>query len=333
MGPRAERLSRRDVVVSLAAVSTIGIGAAIGPARAQSWPARAITAVVPFGPGTLMETAGRLVLEQVSKQLGQPVVVENRPGAGGTIAAASVARAQPDGYTLLLFSTSFSIAHSTYANRAYDTVRDFVPVTTYGMAPNVVVVSPERGWRTLDDLVAAARRRPGELNYASVGAGSAPHLAAERLAASAGFVAQNVAFRGPPEAMTETLTGRIDFYVAPLGTVLPVIRDSKLVPLAVSHHTRASALPQVPTTRELGLKEAELEVWFGIFAPAATSSGIVRRLYEETQVALDQPSIRERFATLGVEQLRLPPEEFAAYFRKDVEAMSELIRKVGLKGN
>ena len=302
-------------------------------AAAQSFPSRTITAIVPFGPGTSIETTGRLVLEQMSKSLGQAIVVENRPGAGGTIAATAVARAQPDGHTLLLFSTSFSIAHATFPNRPYDTLKDFAAVTTYGIAPNVLVVPPDRGWKSLADLVAAAKARPGALNYASIGAGSAPHLASERFGLSAGIKSQNIAFKSPPEAMTETLTGRIDFYWGPLATVLPMVRDGKLLPLAVSNKSRAAALPNVPTTAEAGLKDSEFEIWHGIFAPAATPRAIVDRLHAEAQKALDTPSVKERFAALGVEQLRMGPDAFSDYFRKDVAAMVDLAHKAGIKGN
>ena len=302
-------------------------------ADAQSFPSRTITAVVPFGPGTSIETSGRLVLEQMAKGLGQSIVVENRPGAGGTTAAASVARAQPDGHTLLLFSSSFSIAHATYPNRPYDTLADFVPVTTYAIAPSVLVVPPDRGWKTLADLIAAAKAKPGALNYASIGAGSAPHLASEQLALAAGFRAQNVAFRGPPEAITELITGRIDFYWGPLATVLPMVRDGKLLPLAVSNARRATAVPEVPTTEEVGLKDAVFEIWHGIFAPAGTPPAVVARLGEEVGRALDMPIVKERFAALGVEQLRMTPDAFAAYFRKDVAQMLELVRKAGIKSN
>lgn len=316
-----------------AAACALAWAGASPSAIAQTFPSRTITAIVPFGPGTSIETSGRLVLEQMSKSLGQPIVVENRPGAGGTTAAAAVARAQPDGHTLLMFSSSFSIAHATFPNRPYDTLKDFVPVTTYGIAPNVLVVPVDRGWKTLADLVAAAKAKPGAFNYASIGNGSAPHLAAEQLALRAGFKAQNVAFRSPGEALTETLTGRVDFYWGPLATVLPMVRDGKLLPLAVSNTTRAGALPNVPTTLEAGLQDALFEIWHGIFLPAATPRAIILRVHEEATKALDTPSVKERFAALGVEQFRLSPDQFAAYFAKDIARMLDLVQKAGIKNN
>ena len=307
--------------------------AAAAPVGAQTYPWRTITAVVPFGPGTSIETSGRLILEQIAKSLGQPIVVENRAGAGGTTAAAAVARAEPDGHTLLLFSSSFSIAHATFHNRPYDTLTDFVPVATYGIAANVLVVPAVRGWKSLGDLIAAAKERPGALNYASIGNGSAPHLAAEQLGIVAGIKAQNIAFRGPSDALTETMTGRVDFYWAPLGTVLPTVRDGKVLPLAVSNSSRTSHLPEVPTLIESGFQNGLFEIWHGIFAPARTPAAVVERLHAEVGKALDLPAVKERYAALGVEPLRMSQREFAAYFAKDVTRMVELVDKAGIKGN
>lgn len=307
--------------------------ATVATAVCQPYPTRTITAVMPFGPGTSIETSGRVVLEQVSKALGQPIVVENRPGAGGTTAAAGVARSEPDGHTLLMFSSSFSIAHATFQNRSYDTLKDFVAVATYGIAPNVLVVPADRGWKSLADLVTAAKARPGALNYASIGNGSAPHLTAEQLGLAAGIKAQNVAFRGPADALTETMTGRVDYYWAPLATVLPMVREGKLLPLAVSNAVRTSMLPHVPTLIEQGYRDALFEIWHGIFAPAATPPAIVARLHSEVEKALEVPSVKERFAALGVEPLRMSQPAFVGYFAKDVARMVDLVQRAGIKGN
>ena len=237
---------------------------------AQSWPSRTINAVVPFGPGTSIEAAARPIFEQMARALGQPIIIEHRPGAGGTTGAAAVARATPDGHTLLVYSSSFAISHSIHKNRRYDTLGDFIPVLPFGVQPNVIVTAPSRGFKTLAELIEAAKAKPGSMNYASIGVGSAPHIAAERFRLSAGFQAQNVPFRGPPEALTETLTGRIDFYFVPLGTALPLLKEGKLQALAVSTSKRATALPDVPTTTELGLKDLAFDLWIGLFAPAGT---------------------------------------------------------------
>jgi tripartite-type tricarboxylate transporter receptor subunit TctC len=306
-----------------------------GPLAAQTpaWPGRTITAVVPFGPGTAIEAAARPLFEQMAKELGQPIVIEHRPGAGGTTGAAAVARAAPDGHTLLVYSSSFSIAHSIHPNRPYDTLRDFIPVIPFGVQPNVIVTAPSKGFKTLADLIAAAKAKPGSMNYAHIGVGSAPHVAAERFRLSAGFEAQHIPFRSPPEALTETLTGRVDFYFVPLGTALPLIREGKLVPLAVSTSKRATALPDVPTTTEAGLKDSAFDLWIGLFAPAGTPPAVVERLYAEGRKALEAPAVRERLNTLAMEPMPMTSAEFAAYFRKDVEGIAELIKRAGIKAN
>ena len=302
-------------------------------AVAQSWPSRTITAVVPFGPGTSIEAVGRPMLEQLSRLLGQPIVIENRPGAGGVTGAAAVARAEPDGHTILMFSSTLSILHAIHPNRPYDTLRDFIPVTTIGIQPNVLVSAAAKGYKSVADLVAAAKANPGAMNYASIGSGSAPHVAAERFRLAAGIEAQNVPFRGPPEALTETMMGRIDFYYVPLGSGLPLIRDGKLSALAVSTAQRATALPDIPTTIELGFKDSAFDLWLGILLPAKTPDAIVQRLYAETQRALDDPSVRQRFDALAVEQLRMTPAEFASYLAKDIEVITALTQKAGIRAN
>lgn len=323
-------LSRRSFAAGAAATVLAG-----GIARAQTaaWPSRNITAVVPFGPGTSIEAAARPIFEQMQRELGQPIVIEHRPGAGGTTGAAQVARATPDGHTLLVYSSSFSISHSIHQNKPYDTLRDFIPVVPFGVQPNVLVTAPNKGFKTLADLIAAAKAKPGSMNYASIGVGSAPHIAAERFRLSAGIEAQHIPFRGPPEALTETLTGRVDFYFVPLGTALPVIQEDRLVPLAVSTSKRAGALPAVQTTTEAGLKDSAFDLWIGLFAPAGTPAPVVQRLDAEARKALQAAPVRERLNTLTMEPLPMSQPEFADYFRKDVEDMAELIKRAGIRAN
>jgi tripartite-type tricarboxylate transporter receptor subunit TctC len=303
----------------------------IGVATAQSWPSRTINAVVPFGPGTSIEAAARPIFEQMASALGQPIIIEHRPGAGGTTGATAVARATPDGHTLLVYSSSFAISHSIHKNRRYDTFGDFIPVLPFGVQPNVIVTASSKGFKTLTDLIQAAKSKPGSMNYASIGVGSAPHIAAERLRLSAGFEAQNVPFRGPPEALTETLTGRIDFYFVPLGTALPLIKEGKLQALAVSTSRRATALPDVPTTTELGLKDSAFDLWIGLFAPAGTPPAVLERLYAEGRKALESPSVRERLSALAMESMPMTSSEFAAYFRRDVEGIADLVKRAGIR--
>ena len=233
----------------------------------QPWPERTIQAIVPFAAGAANDIVGRIVLEQVSKQVNQPIVVENRPGAGGTIGVTAVGKAQPNGHTLLVHSSSFSAAYSLYKSLPYDTLNDFTAVVALGKTPTVLVTSPGKGFKTAGDLIAAARAKPGAMNFASAGIGSVSHLAAERFRLSAGIDAQHIPFRGPNEAFTEVMAGRIDFYFLPLAPALPLVKEGQLVALAVSTDTRATALPDVPTTMELGLKDFGLSVLDWDFRP------------------------------------------------------------------
>jgi tripartite-type tricarboxylate transporter receptor subunit TctC len=308
-----------------------GLLAAMQPSSAQDWPTKPITAISPFGPGTSLEAAARPIFEPMARELGQPIVIEHRPGAGSTTGSAAAARATPDGYTLLLQSSTFTIAHSVYKNRSYDTVQDFIPIVAFGVQPYVLVAAPSKGFKSVADLISAAKANPGKMNYASLGVGSAPHVAAERFRLSAGIEAQNVSFRGPPEALTETMTGRIDFYFIPLGSALALIKDGKLTPLAVSTAKRTSKLPDVPTIREAGLQESGFELWIGLFAPAKTPPPIVAKLHAAAQKAMQVEQVKQRLDALSLQPIPLSQEQFSAYFRKDVEDTAAVIGKAKIQ--
>ncbi len=300
-------------------------------AHAQAWPDRTIQAIVPFAAGAANDIVGRITLEQVSKQINKPIVVENRPGAGGTLGVTAVAKAQPDGHTILVHSSSFSSAYSLYKTLPYDTLADFAAVIPLGKTPTVLVVSPAKGYKTAADLIAAAKAKPGALNFASAGIGSVSHLAAERFRLSAGIDAQHIPFRGPNEAFTELMGGRIDFYFLPLAPALPLVKEGQLIALAVSTDTRAIALPDVPTTTELGLKDSSYLFWTGIFVPAKTPREIVTRLYDECVKALQVPAVQERLAKAGTEPMPMSIDAFGKYFREDVLSTAKLMQQVGIK--
>ena len=297
----------------------------IGAAFAQTWPTRTITAIVPLNAGSASDVVGRIVLDQVSKQVGQPIVVENRAGAGGTIGADIVAKAMPDGYTILTYG-ALATAHALYTSLPYDTFRDFVPVVSLGQQPLVLVTAPSKEFKSLGGLVATAKAKPGVLNYSSVGVGSASHFAAERLRMSAGFEVQPIAFRGAAEALTELLAGRVDFTFMPITPALALVNEDKLNALAVGSTGRAVALPQVPTTREAGLVGAEYPFWTGLFVPAKTPPEVIERLRRETETALQNPAVRERLAKLGVEPMPMTPEQFEKFFKADVDAAVKLVK-------
>ena len=313
-------------IVSCAIVCLASANAALS----QAWPARTISAVIPFSAGNANDVIARIVLDQLSRQLGQPIIIENRPGAGGTTGVAAVARAAPDGYTILVHSSSFSSAYAIYKSLPYDTFADFVGAAPIGVQPTVLVVAPSKGFKTLGELVAAAKAEPGKLNFASAGIGAASHLAAERFRVSAGFTAQHIPFRGPTEALTEVMAGRIDYYFLPIAPALPLIKEGKVLALAVSSAARAPALPDVPTTAESGLKDAAYNFWTGLFVPAKTPRDIIERLHQETRKAVAEPAVREKLAKIGVQPLSLSAQEFDKYFRDDVTSTAKLVKDAGV---
>jgi tripartite-type tricarboxylate transporter receptor subunit TctC len=317
---------RRFLRLAAAAAAIPALPRAAG---AQAWPARPIRAMIPFSAGSTIDIVGRLVLEPLSTQLGQTIVVENRGGAGGSIGTAVVAKSDPDGYTLLVHAAAHSAAPAAYPNISYDPAKDFAAIIPFGTVPNVTVVAADRGIKSLQELVAKAKQ--SELSYASAGVGSATHWAAERLRVSAGFKGVHVPFRGGPEALTEVVAGRVDFSCVGIASALPHIQSGKLVPLAVSTPKRTPALPNVPTTIEAGFPDSDYNFWMGLFVPAKTPREIIDRLYSETQKALRHPNVVEKFKPQGIEPLPLKPEEFDALIRKEIETNKALVQAAGLK--
>jgi tripartite-type tricarboxylate transporter receptor subunit TctC len=301
-----------------------------GLGRAQAWPVRPIKAMIPFSAGSTVDVVGRIVLDQISAQLGQPIVVENRGGAGGTIGAAMVAKAEPDGYTILVNASAHSAAPAVYPNLGYDTARDFAAVSNLGSVPQVVSISPQKGIKTLKELV--ARAKSGSITYASAGAGSTTHWAAERLRVSAGFNAVHVPFRGV-EGLTEVVAGRVDFMCPGISATLGFIRGGQILALAVSTPKRSQALPDVPTTIEEGYPDSDYNFWMGILVPAKTPRSIVERLYGESEKALKARGVLERFAPQGIEPMPMTPTEFDALIVKEIAENKALVKATGMKVN
>lgn len=304
---------------------------ALAQVPAQKWPVKPIRAIVPFSPGSTIDVIGRIVLEPLSAALGQPIVVENRGGAGGTIGSALVAKAEPDGYTILIHASAHSAAPAAYPNAPYHAGRDFSGVVLFGSVPNVTVISPAKGIRTLKELVEAARK--GSMTFASAGIGSATHWAAERLRLAAGFDALHVPFKGGPEALTEVATGRVDFMSIGITSGLPFIRSGRLIPLAVSTRQRSSLLPDVPTTIEAGFPDSDYTFWNGMLVPVKTPRAIVERLHAETLRVLQQPAIMEKLKTQGIEPMPLKPAEIDAMIAKEIENNIAIVKAAGLKFN
>jgi len=301
------------------------------PSFAESWPTKPIRAIVPFSPGSAADIIPRTVFAQVERQLGQPIIVENRPGGGTTIGIGAVAKADPDGYTLLAASSAFTTVPLTVANLSYDPVRDFSAVIPLANMANVLIVSPAKGIRTVGELVAHARADSGSMNYVTIGKGSAAHLNSERFRLSAKFDAQPIPFKGSPEGVTEVMTGRIDFYFCPLLPALAMIREGKVLALAVSSSARSPDLPDVPTTVEAGFADSEYNFWFGVFAPAKTPREIVQRLHEEIAKALQDPGVKDKLAKLGVQPMPMTPSQFDGYVRKELEQNAALVKAAGIK--
>jgi tripartite-type tricarboxylate transporter receptor subunit TctC len=311
----------------------VGVFLEWGPVVAEPWPQKPVRAVVPYAAGSTTDVVPRVVFERLSAQLGQPIIVDNRAGAGGTIGAAVVAKAEADGYTILVNSSAHAIAPSLYPALEYDPAGAFAAVIPIGVSPAVLVVSPSSGFKTAAEFVAAARAKPGAFNFSSVGVGSATHLSAERFRLSAGIDAVHVPFKGGAEAMNEVVAGRIEFFFGPLGLVLPHVRDGKLTALVVNGTSRVAALPEVPTTQEAGFPDAEYPIWFGIFAPAATPRGIVDKLHRESARALQEPALRDKLTALGVEPMPMAPAAFDAFVKREIAVNGALVKAIGLKPN
>jgi tripartite-type tricarboxylate transporter receptor subunit TctC len=308
------------------------VGLVLGwtPLAAEPWPQKPLRAIVPVAAGSTTDIVPRVIFDQLARDLGKPVVVENRAGAGGTIGAALVAKAEPDGYTLLVNSNAHTIAPAIYRQLPYDPAQDFTGVTALGASPSVLIVSPASGYKTVADLVAAAKGKPGALNFSSVGIGTATHLSAERFRLSAGIDVVHVPFKGGAEAMNEVIARRIDFFFGPVGLVLPAIREGRLVPLAVNVSERARALPDVPTLQEAGFTDAEFPIWFGLFAPAKTPDHVVARLHEMTEKALKTPQVSDKLFALGVDPLPMTPTAFNAFVRQELVLNARLVKAAGI---
>jgi tripartite-type tricarboxylate transporter receptor subunit TctC len=315
----------------MAALLTGSAGAAQDPATA--WPDKPLRVVVPFTPGSGTDSVARIVTERLGAQLGQNFVVENRPGAGGTIGMAVVSKANPDGYTILVHSSSYTVTPTTYPNTPYDTLRDFTGITPLANLPNVLVIAPSKGIRSVKELVAAAKAKPGTITYASAGAGSATQLNAERFRLGAGFEGVHVPFKGTPEALTDVITGRVDIYFCPVISVLQFLKEGRVLALAVGSSKRSSALPDLPTTLEAGIPNSDYNFWVGMAVPSKTARGIVSKLYQSTEKAIRTPDLNERMAKLGAEQMLMTPQQFETYIRNEIKTNAALVKAAGITVN
>jgi tripartite-type tricarboxylate transporter receptor subunit TctC len=333
---------RRDLMSSsvtklqlLSATVAVACSAVLGsvwaePVSGQKWPTRTVRVVVPFGAGSATDLVPRAVLEQAQRETGQTFVIENRPGGGTTTGTASVAKAEPDGYTLLVHSNGLVTTPAVQANVPYDPVKDFASVTPLASVPMVLVISPAKKIKTLQELVAYAKANPGKLNYAAAGLGTAPHLTMERFRIAAGFTGQIVPFKGAPEALTEVLTGRVDVYFSPLPPAMQFIQNGQLLALAVGSRTRAAAFPNVPTTVEAGFPNSDFDFWIGMFAPKQTPRSVVTRIHDVVVTAMKTDASKERFVKLGVEPMIMSPDAFDAKVAQETKIAADLAKTLGL---
>jgi tripartite-type tricarboxylate transporter receptor subunit TctC len=301
------------------------------PARAD-YPDRPVTLIVAFTPGGPSDLLARILGKKLEQLLGQPFVIENRPGAGGNIAAEAAAHAAPDGYTLLMGNNSILATNaSLYKKLGYDAERDFAPITLIGSQANILVVNPALPARSLAELIALAKASPGKLNFASSGYGAAAHLAGELFKARAGLDIVHVSYKGAAPALQDLIAGHVQMMFATAASVVGLVRDGALRPLAVTTLTRTAVLPDVPTIDELGIAGFDATTWHGLVAPAATPRDVIEKLYHTCAVALADPQVRKGLSDLGVDVVGSSPKAFAAYIEAEIPKWSAVVKAAGAR--
>jgi tripartite-type tricarboxylate transporter receptor subunit TctC len=307
-----------------------------GPAAAQgqeAYPSKPVRLILPFPPGGGTDILGRLVAERLSARLGQPVVTDNRGGAGGNLGAEAAAHAAPDGYTLLLAATTLAISPSLYAKLSYDPLKDLAPISLVATVPNVMVTHPSVPASTLQEFIALAKAKPGEMNFGSGGSGTSNHLGGELFNMVAGVKLVHVPYKGVNLAMNDAMAGNIQLVLIGIPAAAPQIKAGKLRALAVLAPQRSAALPDVPTATEAGLPDLDVTTWYGLLAPAATPRAIIARLNAEIVHTMREPELNERLAAMAVDPVTSTPEEFAVYIRQEAAKWGEVVRKAGLRAD
>ena len=308
-----------------------GLAACAVPGLAQDFPNKPVRAIVSFTPGSATDIVGRIVGAKLSEYWGQPVIVENRSGAGGAIGSAAVSKSAPDGYTLLINSSAHSVNPAIFANLPYDTIKDFTDIAPLAVQPNVLVVIGGSPYKTLSDLIGYARANPGKLNFGHAGVGSGTHLNTEKLLARAGVTATIVPFKGTPEVVAAILSGSVDCYWVPISAGLANIRSGKLHALAVSTAKRNPQLPDLPTTAEAGVKGAETALWFGMWGPPGMSRDVVTKINADVRKAVADSGVREKLLNLGNDTLDMSPGDFSAFVREEIDVNKRILAAAGVK--
>jgi tripartite-type tricarboxylate transporter receptor subunit TctC len=318
------KLAVRFFVAALAA-------ALVSTAAAQGWPTRTVRIIVPFTAGSATDILARTFGQKLQDMWGQPVVIDNRPGAGGTIGAGQVAHAPPDGYTLLVHSAGYAVNPWIYSGLSYDTAKDFTEIAPLGGQPNVLVVAPESGIKSVQELIARAKEKPGALNFGSAGMGSGTHVNGEKFKLATGIDVVHVPYKGTPEAINDTIAGRLTYYFAPISAALPQVKAGKLVPLAVSSAQRSSVLKDVPTLAESGLPGFDYNLWVALFGPAGMPAELVEKINRDVQAAAQTPEVKERLTNLGAEPMPMSPAQFKAFTRHELEDSQKVVQAAGIK--
>jgi tripartite-type tricarboxylate transporter receptor subunit TctC len=300
-------------------------------AFAQAWPTKPVRLVISFTPGSSTDIIGRAVAAKLQEVWSQPVVAENRPGAGGTVGSEFVVRSDPDGYTLLANSSAHAANPGMYKDLRYDTMRDFVNLALLGGGPNVLMVGPGTGWKTLKDFVDAAKSAPGKLNFSSAGMGSGTHFNLEKLKLALGIDVQHIPYKGTPEAIGDTIAGRVCCYWAPLNAALPHVNGGKAVALAVSSAQRSPLLPNVPSVAEQGYPGFDYTLWVGLWGPAKIPADIAAKINKDVNAALASPDLRERLTRLGTVPGSLTIPQFTEFVRKEIDETRTILQAAGIK--
>jgi len=304
------------------------------PALAETWPTRPIRFIVPFAPGGGGDVVGRIIGQRMSEQFGKPLVIDNRAGGGGTLGCELAAKAAPDGYTLLLGNVGpIAVGPALYPKLAYDPVRDFAPVTMIASFPNLLVANPGLPFKTVPELVAYAKSRPGTLNFASAGAGTSTHLAGELFKSVAGIDVVHVPYKGGAAAMTDIIAGQVAYYFGTMPSSMPLAKAGKLRALAVTSLTRSPAAPEVPTIAESGYPKFETAAWYGLMFPAGTPREIIAKMNSAMLVVLALPDIRERLVHEGSEPMGSTPAQFGAYIKAEIAKWSAVVKAANLKAD
>ena len=319
-------------------IATIGLRSVVAvlgmafvvPVFAQAFPVKPIRIFVTIGPGAAADVLTRVVAEELGKRLGQPIIVENRAGAGGNIAAEAVAKSPADGYALLMASSSTHGANaSIYPSMPFDPIKDFAPITMVATNPNVLVVTPALGVTNLRELIELAKRKPGELTYASGGTGTSMHISGETLNMLAGTKIQHVPYKSTPLAVTAILAGEVSMTFASAPTVLPQVRAGKLKAIGLTSEKPLASLPDMPTLASQGLQGYDVSAWFGLAAPAGTPEATIGRLNAETLQVMAMPAVREKLVGQGMEPLTSTPAEFASFIRSEIERLGKVVKASG----